>query len=540
MNQARSTQTGQSAVTGSFSVPVTSIHYVEADGVRVFYRAAGDPNSPVVLLLHGFPASSFMFRQLIPRLAGDYRVIAPDLPGFGFTEVPAERQYVYSFDRLAATLNAFTQVLRIRRFALYVFDYGAPTGFRLAMAHPDRITAVVSQNGNAYEEGLGDACGPIRKYWAEPTPENREFIRKNILTLEGTRWQYTRGVADPDSVPPESYTLDTALLERPGNKDIQLDLFLDYASNVKLYPAFQDYFRKAKPPLLAIWGRNDPVLHSRGGRGVSKGHTQCAGRVPRYRAFCHRDACCRDCGRDERVPCRGVKMSSFAQNATIVLVHGAWADGSCWRNVILPLRQQGLDAICAPIPLTSLTEDIAALHRAIERIRGPVLLTGHAYAGAVIAGAKDDRVKSLVYVAALAPAEGETVADVFYRARPHADAPHLEPDVHGLIWMPGGGFAKAVAHKASPDQTTILEAVQRPIAVKCIQEKAPPPAWKTRPSWFLLAEEDRMIAPETQRYMAERMGAKIRTHQVDHSPMHTEPDVVVGVIREAAQEALTC
>jgi pimeloyl-ACP methyl ester carboxylesterase len=231
-------------------------------------------------------------------------------------------------------------------------------------------------------------------------------------------------------------------------------------------------------------------------------------------------------------------MSSFAQNAMIVLVHGAWADGSCWSNIILPLRQEGLNVTCAPIPLTSLTDDIAALQRVLERTSGPAILAGHAYAGAVIAGAKDDRVKSLVYVAALAPAEGETVADVFYRAAPHPQAPHLQPDAHGLIWMPDGGFAQAVAHKASPEKTTILEAVQRPIALKCIQEKAPPPAWKTKPSWFLLAEEDRMIAPETQRYMAERMGAKIRTHAVDHTPMHTEPGVVVGVILEAAQDTL--
>ncbi len=231
---------------------------------------------------------------------------------------------------------------------------------------------------------------------------------------------------------------------------------------------------------------------------------------------------------------------SFARNATAVLVHGAWADGSCWRNVILPLQKEGLKVTCAPIPLTSLTEDITALERVIERTSGPVLLAGHAYAGAVIAGAKDDRVKSLVYVAALAPAEGETVADVFYRANPHTEAPHLEPDVHGLIWMPEGGFARAVAHLALADQTTILEAVQRPIALKCIQEKASVPAWKTKPSWFLLAQEDRMIAPETQCYMAGRMGAKIRTHRVDHSPMYSEPDVVVGVILEAARETLAC
>jgi pimeloyl-ACP methyl ester carboxylesterase len=241
-------------------VPLTSIRKVEADGVQVFYREAGNPQAPVVLLLHGFPTSSFMYRELIPRLADRYRVIAPDLPGFGFTEVPEMRKYTYTFDALAATIAAFTQAIKIDRYALYVFDYGAPTGFRLAMAHPERVTAIVSQNGNAYEEGLGDAWGPIRKYWAFPNVENREVIAKNVLTLEGTRWQYTHGVANPDSVAPESYTLDMALMERPGNKDIQLDLFLNYASNVALYPAFQEYFRKSKPPLLAIWGKNDPFF----------------------------------------------------------------------------------------------------------------------------------------------------------------------------------------------------------------------------------------------------------------------------------------
>jgi pimeloyl-ACP methyl ester carboxylesterase len=231
-------------------------------------------------------------------------------------------------------------------------------------------------------------------------------------------------------------------------------------------------------------------------------------------------------------------MNSLVQNGTIVLVHGAWADGSCWQNVILPLRKEGLKVTCPPIPLTSLTQDIAAVQLALERTTGPAVLVGHAYAGAVIGGRDGPRVRSLVYIAALAPAEGETVADVFYRAKPHAEAPNLQPDAHGVIWMPEGGFAGAVAHQASPDQTTILEAAQRPIAVKCIQEKAPAPAWKAKPSWFLLAEQDRMIAPETQRYMAERMGAKIRTHHVDHSPMHTAPDVVVDVILEAAQETL--
>jgi pimeloyl-ACP methyl ester carboxylesterase len=259
-----------SPVLSQSAVPVTSIHKVEADGVNVFYRAAGDPSAPVVLLLHGFPTSSFMFRELIPRLADQFRVIAPDLPGFGFTEVPEERKYTYSFDALARTIEAFTNALGLNRYAIYVFDYGAPTGLRLAMAHPERVTAIVSQNGNAYEEGLGDAWGPIRKYWAEPTRENREVIGKNILTLEGTRWQYTHGVANPESVPPESYTLDVALLERKGNKEIQLDLFLDYASNVKLYPRFQEYFRKSKPPLLAIWGKNDPFFIPAGAKAFQK------------------------------------------------------------------------------------------------------------------------------------------------------------------------------------------------------------------------------------------------------------------------------
>lgn len=242
------------------AVPVTSIHKVEADGIEVFYRAAGNVSAPVLLLLHGFPASSFMFRDLIPRLADQFRVIAPDLPGFGFTEVPQKRNYTYSFDALTGTIEAFTEVLGLDRYAIYVFDYGAPTGFRLAMRHPERVVAIISQNGNAYEEGLGDAWGPIRKYWSDPSAENREILRQNILTFEATRWQYTHGTAHPDAVAPESYTLDAALMERAGNKEIQLDLFLDYASNVKLYPKFQEYFRKSNPPLLAIWGRNDPFF----------------------------------------------------------------------------------------------------------------------------------------------------------------------------------------------------------------------------------------------------------------------------------------
>jgi pimeloyl-ACP methyl ester carboxylesterase len=240
-------------------IPVTSIHRIKADGINVFYREAGPADAPVVLLLHGFPTSSFQYRELIPRLADRYRVLAPDLPGFGFTEVPPERNYKYSFEAIAKTIEAFTDALGLERYALYVFDYGAPTGLRLALAHPERVTAIVSQNGNAYEEGLGDAWEPIQRYWRNPTPENREPLRE-ALSLEGIRWQYTHGVPDPGAIAPEGYTLDAALIERPGNADIQLDLFLDYANNVKLYPAFQEYFRTSKPPLLAIWGRNDPFF----------------------------------------------------------------------------------------------------------------------------------------------------------------------------------------------------------------------------------------------------------------------------------------
>jgi pimeloyl-ACP methyl ester carboxylesterase len=238
-------------------IPRTSIHRVQADGVNVFYRESGPADAPVFLLLHGFPTSSFQFRELIPRLADRYRVIAPDLPGFGFTEVPPERRYPYTFDALAQTILAFTDALGLKRYALYVFDYGAPTGFRLAMARPDRVDAIVSQNGNAYEEGLGDAWAPIRRYWNDPSPANREMIRAALQGVDAMRREYSVGMPSSELIAPESYTLDAALMARPGNLDIQLDLFLDYANNVKLYPAFQKYFRTAQPPLLAIWGRRD-------------------------------------------------------------------------------------------------------------------------------------------------------------------------------------------------------------------------------------------------------------------------------------------
>lgn len=250
-------------------IPETSIHRVKADGVDVFYREAGPENGPVVLLLHGFPTSSFQYRELIPLLADRYRVIAPDLPGFGFTEVPVGRNYRYSFDSLSRTIEAFTEVLLLQKYALYVFDYGAPTGFRMALRHPERVTAIISQNGNAYEQGLGDAWAPIRRYWSEPTPANRQAVR-DLLGPDGLRSQYLDGVPHPERVKPEGYTLDAYMIARPGNMDIQLDLFLDYANNVKLYPEFQKYFRTHQPPLLAIWGRFDPFFIPPGAEGYRK------------------------------------------------------------------------------------------------------------------------------------------------------------------------------------------------------------------------------------------------------------------------------
>ena len=232
-------------------------------------------------------------------------------------------------------------------------------------------------------------------------------------------------------------------------------------------------------------------------------------------------------------------MSSFPQNSTVVLFHGAWADGSCWNDVILPLERQGLKVICAPIPLTSLSNDASALTRALERTTGPVVLVGHAYGGAVIGAIHEERVKSFVYIAALAPDEGETVAQMFYRDESYPKAPKLAPDKHDFIWMPEDGFGRAVAHKASVERTRVLAAVQRPISVQCIQEAAPVPGWKTKPSWFLLAEEDRMINPKTQQFMARRMSAKVRASRVDHSPMYTATDLVVDVILEAARESLS-
>jgi len=238
---------------------MTRYRYAATDGLKIFYREAGASDSPTLLLLHGFPTSSHMFRNLIPALADRFHVVAPDLPGFGFSDSPDRQQFRYTFENLAKVMDRFTETLSLDRYALYVFDYGAPVGFRLALAHPDRITAIISQNGNAYEAGLSEGWNPIQKYWKDPSVQNRAALRE-FLTPEATKWQYLHGVQDTTLVAPEAYELDSRLLARPGNDEIQLDLFLDYASNVALYPKFQEYFRTKRPPLLAVWGKNDPFF----------------------------------------------------------------------------------------------------------------------------------------------------------------------------------------------------------------------------------------------------------------------------------------
>jgi pimeloyl-ACP methyl ester carboxylesterase len=233
--------------------------HATVDGNKIFYREAGAKNAPAILLLHGFPTSSHMFRNLIPALADRYHVVAPDLPGFGFSDAPERKHFRYTFEQLAKVMAGFTETIGLKRFAIYVFDYGAPVGLRLAVAHPERITGIISQNGNAYEEGLSEGWNPIQKYWQQPNAENRAALRE-FLKPETTQWQYLHGVQDATLVAPEAYQLDSALLARPGNDEIQLDLFLDYATNVALYPKFQEYFRTKRPPLLAVWGKNDPFF----------------------------------------------------------------------------------------------------------------------------------------------------------------------------------------------------------------------------------------------------------------------------------------
>ena len=233
--------------------------FADIDGVKVFYRQAGSPGAPKLLLLHGFPSASHMFRNLIPLLADKFHIVAPDLPGFGQSDMPPRDKFSYTFDHIAGVIDRFTEVIGFDRFATYVFDYGAPTGFRIAVRHPERITAIISQNGNAYEEGLSEGWTPIRAYWQDPSAANREALRA-FLTPETTRWQYTHGVADETLVSPDGQNLDNCYLARPGAHDVQLDLFGDYKSNVALYPSFQQYFRTHQPPFLAVWGKNDPFF----------------------------------------------------------------------------------------------------------------------------------------------------------------------------------------------------------------------------------------------------------------------------------------
>jgi pimeloyl-ACP methyl ester carboxylesterase len=240
---------------------MTAIAYrtVDVNGLKVFYREAGTAGAPKLLLLHGFPSSSHMFRDLIPLLADRFHIIAPDLPGFGRSDMPPRDAFAYTFDHIADVIDRFTEVVGFDRYAIYVFDYGAPTGFRLAVRHPERITAIISQNGNAYEEGLSDGWNPIRAYWQEPSQEHRDALRA-FLAPEATLWQYTHGVPDTTAVSPDGYSLDDFYMARPGAHDIQLDLFGDYRSNVALYPTFQAYFRKHQPRFLAVWGKNDPFF----------------------------------------------------------------------------------------------------------------------------------------------------------------------------------------------------------------------------------------------------------------------------------------
>lgn len=237
----------------------TNYRTVAVDGVDIFYREAGSPDAPAILLLHGFPSASHMFRDLIPELADRYRVVAPDLPGFGQSAQPARDAFAYTFDNLAKVIDRFTEVVGLQSYAIYVFDYGAPVGFRIAAAHPQRIAAIITQNGNAYAEGLSEGWNPMRAYWNAPTQANRDALR-GFLAPQTTLFQYTQGVPDPTLVSPDGRNLDDFYLARQGNAEIQLDLFLDYEANVAAYPVFQAYFRTHRPPLLAVWGRNDPFF----------------------------------------------------------------------------------------------------------------------------------------------------------------------------------------------------------------------------------------------------------------------------------------
>lgn len=269
--------TGASAQTNTRSAKDNQLmnnektHYltIKVEGLTIFYREAGPKDAPVILLMHGYPTSSFMFRNLIPLLSKKYHVIAPDMPGFGFSDAPASKDYAYTFDNIAHTMQGFINTLALKRFAIYVFDYGAPVGFRLVTANPDKITGIISQDGNAYEAGLSTGWNPVQKYWQHPSQENRDFLRQ-FLTLEGTTFQYRQGVKDQSLIAPETILLDQHFLDRPGNMEIQLDLLKDYANNIRLYPVWQAWLRKYQPLILAVWGRHDPYFLPAGAEGYKK------------------------------------------------------------------------------------------------------------------------------------------------------------------------------------------------------------------------------------------------------------------------------
>ena len=237
---------------------------VSIDGLDIFYREAGPEDTPTILLLHGFPTSSHMFRNLIPTLADEFRLVAPDYPGFGASSMPLVEEFEYSFDKLAEVIEKFVDKLGLQNYFLYLMDYGAPVGYRLASRRPERVLGLIVQNGNAYDEGLRDFWNPIKAYWKEKTPENAKVLADNILTLQATKWQYTNGVRNPEAIAPDNWFHDQYLLDRPGNKEIQLELFYSYGTNPPLYPQWQEYFRKYQPPTLVVWGKGDYIFPEEG------------------------------------------------------------------------------------------------------------------------------------------------------------------------------------------------------------------------------------------------------------------------------------
>ena len=393
-----------------------------------------------------------MFRDLIPQLSDKFHVIAPDYVGFGYSDAPSVHEFKYTFDNLAAHIeDLLFKNLGLKHFSIYVQDYGAPVGYRIASKHPDAIQSIVVQNGNAYKEGIGGAFDPMKPFWANRNSETERPVR-NLLTKEMTVFQYTHGVSDPARVSPDSYTLDQFFLDRPGNAAIQLELLDDYRSNVALYDRWHEYFRSRQPRMLILWGKNDPFFTIEGAKAyqrdipnaelhlIDTGHFALEDFssfiAERMRTFRVQSAVPSGTTTLQRLePAEGRRDVSIAGNMTVVVVHGAWADGSSWKYVILGLEREGLRVVAAPIPLTSFADDIAALKRAIARTEGPVILTGHAYAGAVIATVNDHRIKALVYIAGLAPDEGETVAKVFYQDEKHPQSPQLAPDADSFIWI---------------------------------------------------------------------------------------------------------